>query len=87
MSAGAIEKDHHIARNGAQLSHLDKKNGAGKYNWGDDMVPVDELEDRGEIDNTEKLDNDQMSYSYSPQSKVQLMSLKEFDAAKKASKA
>ncbi|KAJ1865066.1 hypothetical protein LPJ78_002957 [Coemansia sp. RSA 989] len=82
MSAGAIEKDHHLARNGASLSHLDKKGGAGKYNWGDVMAQVDEVEDQDEIDNDEKLFNDRLSKPFVPQPKVGVASSKEFNEMK-----
>ncbi|KAJ2850294.1 hypothetical protein IWW36_001980 [Coemansia brasiliensis] len=82
MSAGAVEKDHHLARNGAPLSHLDKKGGAGKFNWGDHMGQVDELEYRDEIDNNEKLYSDNLSHPFVPQPKVSVASSKEFNEMK-----
>ncbi|KAJ2125548.1 hypothetical protein IW147_000900 [Coemansia sp. RSA 720] len=67
LSAGAIAKDHHLSRNGAQLSHPDKKGGAGKYNWGDDMSQLEELE---------------KDLPLVSQSKVRIASPKEFNSAK-----
>ncbi|KAJ2825902.1 hypothetical protein IWW50_002631 [Coemansia erecta] len=85
MSAGALVKEHHVARNGALPAHMEKKGGAGKYNWGGEMYEVDELEYRDEIDNNYELNQDMMSHPFAPQSKVRVASRKEFNEARMSS--
>ncbi|KAJ2147449.1 hypothetical protein IW136_000105 [Coemansia sp. RSA 678] len=80
LSAGAIAKDHHLSRNGALLSHPDKKGGAGKYNWGDDLSQLEELEYQDKFDD-EELEKDMLNRPLA-QSKVRIASPKEFNSAK-----
>ncbi|KAJ2503180.1 hypothetical protein GGH96_000429 [Coemansia sp. RSA 1972] len=81
LSAGAITKDHHLSRNGAQLSHPDKKGGAGKYNWGDELSQLEELENQDKFDDPEELEKDVLNRPLT-QSKVRIASPKEFNSAK-----
>ncbi|KAJ2798739.1 hypothetical protein H4R21_003808, partial [Coemansia helicoidea] len=54
MSAGALAKDHHVARNGAGPRGSVKKEGGGRFNWGADVDEAREVEDADVVGRSEK---------------------------------
>ncbi|KAJ2804218.1 hypothetical protein H4R20_002590 [Coemansia guatemalensis] len=81
MSAGALTKDHHLARNGAGPRGSTKKDGAGKYNWGTGTeIDYHEELEAGRSANEEGF----VDYPQEMESKVKTASPKDFEKAKMA---
>ncbi|KAJ2461848.1 hypothetical protein GGI02_005601, partial [Coemansia sp. RSA 2322] len=66
-------KEHHVSRNGGDPRKLNKKEGAGNFNWG-------KAGDENETDG-----GNEMSVSPPAEPKLRMANRTEFEAAKKAS--
>ncbi|KAJ2782024.1 hypothetical protein H4R18_002529 [Coemansia javaensis] len=87
MSAGALAKERHLARNGAGPRGSTKKEGSGRYNWGSDSAAVQDLEyedDAGGVDDRQ-LNADPLAYA--PAAQPKLAGRGEFDQARRTSEA
>ncbi|KAJ1723364.1 hypothetical protein LPJ61_005833, partial [Coemansia biformis] len=71
MSAGALTKEHHLARNGAGPRGSVKREGSGRFNWGTSADQVRDVEYLDDVDvSGGTLQDDPLSQPARPPAKV-----------------